>query len=264
MKKYVKNTTVEWFLDLLFPCYCRGCGKIGAGLCERCYFYNRKKNPAFASNVDKEFKQIFACGMREGLLSEMVMEYKFYSRRYYAGVFARLMTEVIMELSEAGAEEYVIVPLPTISRHIRERGFDHIGFLCDKMAAKYGFKVERLLERANSAVQVGSSAEQRLEQARRAYRIASGVHLDEKSHYLLVDDVWTTGASMRAARAVLVEEIMRKAEVMGKRRAMKKEERVEKERSVRAMGGEKDTGNEKSNIKISAIVIAKNDGYEFK
>ena len=129
MKKYVKNTTVEWFLDLLFPCYCRGCGKIGAGLCERCYFYNRKKNSAFASNVDKEFKQIFACGMREGLLSEMVMEYKFYSRRYYAGVFARLMTEVIMELSEAGAEEYVIVPLPTISRHIRERGFDHIGFL---------------------------------------------------------------------------------------------------------------------------------------
>lgn len=258
MKKYVKNTTVEWFLDLLFPCYCRGCGKIGAGLCERCYFYNRKKNSAFASSVDKEFKQIFACGMREGLLSEMVMEYKFYSRRYYAGVFARLMTEVIMELSEAGAEEYVIVPLPTISRHIRERGFDHIGFLCDKMAAKYGFKVERLLERANSAVQVGSSAEQRLEQARRAYRIVSGVHLDEKSHYLLVDDVWTTGASMRAARAVLVEEIRRKTGVMGNRRAMKKE------RSVRAMCGEKDTGNEKSNIKISAIVIAKNDGYEFK
>ena len=169
-----------------------------------------------------------------------------------------------MELSEAGAEEYVIVPLPTISRHIRERGFDHIGFLCDKMAAKYGFKVERLLERANSAVQGGSSAEQRLEQARRAYRIVSGVHLDEKSHYLLVDDVWTTGASMRAARAVLVEEMRRKAEVMGNRRVMKKEERVEKERSVRAMGGEKDTGNEKSNIKISAIVIAKNDGYEFK
>lgn len=264
MKKYVKNTTVEWFLDLLFPCYCRGCGKIGAGLCERCYFYNRKKNSAFASNVDKEFKQIFACGMREGLLSEMVMEYKFYSRRYYAGVFARLMTEVIMELSEAGAEKYVIVPLPTISRHIRERGFDHIGFLCDKMAAKYGFKVERLLERANSAVQVGSSAEQRLGQARRAYRIASGVHLDEKSHYLLVDDVWTTGASMRAARAVLVEEMRRKAEVMGNRRAMKKEGHVKKERSVRAMGGEKGMGNEKSNIKISAIVIAKNDGYEFK
>ena len=69
---------------------------------------------------------------------------------------------------------------------------------------------------------------------------------------------------MRVARAVLVEEMRKKAEVMGNRRAMKKEERVEKERSVRAMGGEKDTGNEKSNIKISAIVIAKNDGYEFK
>ena len=45
---------------------------------------------------------------------------------------------------------------------------------------------------------------------------------------------------------------------MGNRRSMKKEERVG------AMGGEKGMGNEKSNIKISAIVIAKNDGYEFK
>lgn len=279
MKKHVKNTTIGWILDLLFPCYCRGCGKIGSGLCGRCYFYNKAQNLSFClgkdglyigknnknakkdrynggnndekngggtknvehmseiNNIDRRnvmmtggFQRIFACGIRDGILSKMVMEYKFYSRRYYAKVFSKMIFETIGEFGDD--EKYIIVPLPTISKHIRERGFDHIGFLCDEMVDEYGFRAEKLLVRANSAVQVGSSAKQRLEQAKGAYRIDSKAKLSTESHYLLVDDVWTTGASMRAAREVLFKALIEK-------------------------------GAKEEEIKISAIVIAKNDGYEF-
>ena len=88
------------------------------------------------------------------------------------------------------------------------------------------------LARDKTAVQVGSSAERRLKQAKEAYRINSKVTLDLESHYLLLDDVWTTGASMRAARDVLEAELIRR-------------------------------GVSKNEIKISAIVLAKNSGYEF-
>ena len=87
---------------------------------------------------------------------------------------------------------YVIVPLPTIRRHVRERGFDHIGLICQKT----GCSVEKVLRRRRDTVQVGANREQRMKQALEAYG-AKGVIPDE--HYLLVDDVWTTGSSMMAA-----------------------------------------------------------------
>ena len=95
-------------------------------------------------------------------------------------------------------DSYTLVPLPTINRHIRERGFDHIGLICKKT----GLPVERVLLRNKNTVQVGASLEQRREQAKQAYLLGS-VDLNKK--YLLVDDVWTTGSSMMAAANLMRE-----------------------------------------------------------
>lgn len=230
MKNHVKITTFEWILDIIYPCYCKGCGKIGTSFCDCCFFDNMRKNPPFSTSKDPDFRRIFACGIRDGLLKEFISEYKFSSRRHYARVLSRLLYETILRLSPevSRGEKYVIVPLPTISRHIRERGFDHIGRICREFSALSEFSVVPALLRANSAVQVGSDAKTRLKQAKGAYIINSKVTLDPKSHYLLVDDVWTTGASMRAARGILATELGR-------------------------LGAKK--------IKISAIVLSKNSGY---
>ena len=84
------------------------------------------------------------------------------------------------------------MPLPTIRRHIRERGFDHIALICKKL----GMPIERLLARRNNTVQVGANNEERQRQATEAY-LALPANPD--GNYLLVDDVWTTGSSMMAA-----------------------------------------------------------------
>jgi predicted amidophosphoribosyltransferase len=46
-------------------------------------------------------------------------------------------------------------------------------------------------------VQVGASAEKRKKQAQEAYALRAD--FDPDLHYVLVDDVWTTGSSMLAA-----------------------------------------------------------------
>ncbi len=230
MKKRVKITTLEWALDMIFPCYCRECGKIGSAFCECCIFNNMKVNRPFFERSDKDFHSIFACGIREGLLRDLILEYKYFSRRSLSRAFGLMLTEVIRRFSRG--EKYIIVPLPTVSKHIRSRGFDHIGVICRDFAARTGFLVCPALSGVNSAVQVGSTAKKRLEQAKEAYIVNAKAILDKKSHFLLVDDVWTTGASMRAARGVLEDELMR-------------------------------LGARKSEIKISAICLAKNDGYDF-
>ena len=118
-------------------------------------------------------------------MKELISNYKYNSIRAASYVLAELLCGVIRP-------GYTLVPLPTIGKHIRERGFDHISLICKKM----GMPIEKALLRAKDTVQVGASSEQRQEQAKGAY-YARGV--DENKRYLLVDDVWTTGSSMMAA-----------------------------------------------------------------
>ena len=58
-----------------------------------------------------------------------------------------------------------IVALPTIQKHIRERGFDHMQKLANYVAKMAGVETVQALIRGNNAVQVGASMEKRQEQA---------------------------------------------------------------------------------------------------
>ena len=90
-----------------------------------------------------------------------------------------------------------VVALPTIRRHIRERGFDHMAKMAKAVAIMNNLEVVKVLKRGNNAVQVGVSMEKRKEQAKTAYIARDDI--DRQANYLLIDDVWTTGSSMMAA-----------------------------------------------------------------
>ena len=94
-----------------------------------------------------------------------------------------------------------IVALPTIVKHIRERGFDHMASVVRKLASLNDLEVVEALKRSNNAVQVGADRERRREQAKTAYTVSDNI--DSEQSYLLIDDVWTTGSSMMAAAKVL-------------------------------------------------------------
>ena len=122
------------------------------------------------------------------------------------GVLIKVETE-IKEI-----RRIVLVPLPTIRKHIRERGFDHTLRLCfelenflQKRLDDLGVSVEyqSLLVRKNKTVQVGKEKKERVKQAEKAYGICEGVKLDMNTLYILVDDVTTTGASLAAAKKIL-------------------------------------------------------------
>ena len=122
----------------------------------------------------------FCFARRAGAIKELINVYKFRSARCVSDVLAELMAEIL-------PKNCVIVPLPTIGRHVRERGFDHIALLAKKIAKLNGGEVEELLERATDTVQVGTDSETRKKQAAKAYRFRGSA--DPNVRYLLLDDV---------------------------------------------------------------------------
>ena len=218
MNFVVKNTTKVGLLDLVCPHTCRGCGQLGDVLCECCkknliherqaicplcksVLAGNNKNDKAVRCLDCElpFEAVFVGGWKEGLLGDMVKEYKYQAVRKMGDCLAEVLDVAIGDI--AVEEEITLIPLPTIGKHIRARGFDHTQDLVKKLAKRRGWRWEKGLVRRNSSVQVGADTKSRQKQAREAYMMAKEV--DANGVYMLVDDIWTTGASMMAAAEVL-------------------------------------------------------------
>ena len=235
----VKITIEKFILDMVLPNRCVRCQREGGIFCDRCKKYISIINPGYVMEDVYGFEKLLVAGLKEGWFERMVRDFKYKGRRDYGEFLAEKLGEVILgeikrmrfgdELSNKSGEvtcgvlrkveteikeirQIVLVPLPTIRKHIRERGFDHTLRLCfelenflQKRLDDFGISVEyqSLLVRKNKTVQVGKEKKERVKQAEKAYGIREGIKIENKTLYILVDDVTTTGASLAAAKKIL-------------------------------------------------------------
>ena len=209
----VKITIEKFILDMVLPNRCVRCQREGGIFCDRCKKYISIINPGYVMNDVYGFEKLLVAGLKEGWFERLVRDFKYKGRRDYGEFLAEKLGEVIFgEVKRIEIRKIVLVPLPTIRKHIRERGFDHTLRLCfelekflSKRLEKLGVKVEYedLLVRKNKTVQVGKEKKERMKQAEKAYGIRDGVKIESKTLYILVDDVTTTGASLAAAKKIL-------------------------------------------------------------
>ena len=210
----VKNTTFPSLLDLLAPHSCRGCGTLGTVLCDCCKnnilksHFNfcplckaKKSTPSCPHCPD--LPDAFIVGSRQDLIGQLVSDLKFHSVRALAGPLAEILNTILITELPDNHQKLILVPLPTIKKHVRARGLDHTLLIARRLAKlRPGCTVEQLLIRHQNTVQVGSDAATRRSQATSAYALNSKLKVDPKATYLLLDDVWTTGASMLAAAKI--------------------------------------------------------------
>jgi predicted amidophosphoribosyltransferases len=96
----------------------------------------------------------------------------------------------------------VLVPVPTTPRNTRIRGYDHMKLICRQLGRVRRIPVEQVLQRRNNVTQhFATSAKQRKLQAKEFFRVVGDV--DPAKQYYLVDDIFTTGATVREAARCL-------------------------------------------------------------
>ena len=209
----VKITTKLNIFDLIAPHTCRGCGHIGEAFCDRCKKNLKNSHQNYCPNCKtnntngkckkcKNLPPIFNVGDRNSIIGALIKDYKYNSVRALSKPLAELLDNALPIINQP----VTIIPLPTIDSHIRQRGLDHTYLLAKQLSKRHhNWSVKKAIIRANNSIQVGSDKKTRLTQANLAYSINPKFKPENNITYLLLDDVWTTGASIRAGIKILKE-----------------------------------------------------------
>jgi ComF family protein len=232
----VRRATPGWIvaaLDLVFPALCPACGAVlGVGrrdpLCGACWDAIQRIAPfhcARCGAIDMSLDGVAAvscpacaadgvpfdyarsAALYLGPLREAIHAFKFRGKRALARPLADLMVEECGEVLVADAA--VLVPVPLTRERRASRGFNQAALLAERVARELGVAVKpRWLRRVRSTVaQSDLSAAERQTNVRGAFAASPAV---AGRHVVIVDDVFTTGATVReCARALRAEGAVR-------------------------------------------------------
>lgn len=180
---------------------CAGCGRRGASPCPDCHARLRAPVP----EPDPPGLAGLVVLLRyDGPARPLVARIKYRGHRQALGWLA---AGLAARVTDDGRRPAMVTWAPTTAAHRRSRGFDHGGLLARRMGRELGVAVRPLLDRRPGPAQTGRHArERRGDGPSFAVRRAAGERLRVATVHgpiLVVDDVVTTGATLRSAVAAL-------------------------------------------------------------
>ena len=218
-------------LSWLFPSTCELCGetaddtlcpvcrdslpRIPAPICLHCGAptAGQQTDPDRCENCQGQ-KRPFSLARQALRQTDDTMKLVYQLKYHHALHLARPLATVLNELWEAtphllAHSDWVLVPVPVTQEKLYTRGFNQAEALARHLARLRGLRTMNLLERRDTGIasQTRLTATARRLNAMRAYRCAPPGLLHRCSaypaHLVLVDDVFTTGATARACATQL-------------------------------------------------------------
>jgi ComF family protein len=167
---------------------------IRCGLCQR---------------IEQPFARALAYGSYDGALRDLIHLLKYESVRPATNILGRMLAEVIAELeTDFGAGLVLAIPVPLYGSKLRHREFNHAELIA-QAAVKFNREPGRLVlnpkllvRKRETVSQTGLTRHQRRENVRGAFGV-SDVEAVKRHEVLVVDDVFTTGATVSECARVL-------------------------------------------------------------
>jgi ComF family protein len=185
-------------VSLLAPPLCAACGSAchtGAALCERCD-RDLATAPVVIEPGPPGVDLAVAASPFEGPARAVVHGLKYARRLSLADIAAAAMLRALPDHPNVDA----VVPVPAGPWRWRWRGFDPAEEIAIALARRTGLPLHACLRRARGGRQVGRRRSERLSNPPRVWAVDVAPR-----HALLIDDVWTTGATLTACARSLRE-----------------------------------------------------------
>lgn len=190
-------------LDLVFPPTCVGCGRVGTLICPDCQAA-LSSGPIILDSPPPPLLAVGALGAFAGIIQSAVHALKYDCVTDLAAPLGGLLAAL---LRQAAWPQAILVPVPLHPRRLRQRGFNQAALLSRAIGRELGWPCdEGLLRRAReTASQVGLDHRGRQANVRDAFEVADPASIQGAS-FILVDDVYTTGATLHECAACLAEQ----------------------------------------------------------
>lgn len=216
------STLSKFFLDILFPKFCLGCGKEKIYLCPDCFskitlfsapFCPYCDNRTYNGKIHKGCKKnltgfVGAVSYNDKFCRKIIATYKYSLVKELSEPLSYLVYKFLVFNPEVeflkNPLDFLIVPIPLHSQKLRQRGFNQAEEISKRLSPLLKIPLENILLRdKNTASQTKiENYEQRRDNIKGAFRVKDGTEIQSKK-VILVDDVATSLSTLEEAAGEL-------------------------------------------------------------
>ena len=224
--RFARNDIMGWMniLDILFPKRCVGCNKFGSYFCPEC-ISNIKQDNLVCPKCERAavggathpvcrrkfgLDGLWSLGVYENPLRRAIAKVKYKRVRELANILVDITIEYwakyrpfIFDEIKKDPKNWILVPVPLHWWRENDRGFNQSSLIGESLAKKLGLNYTEALKRVrHTKQQVKLKGRERKQNIFGAFEIDNNYQLLAKN-CLLIDDVWTTGSTLRECTYIL-------------------------------------------------------------
>jgi len=222
----------ELFIELIWPTRCAGCERLGVLLCASCQQGLPYIDPSLACSrcgapfgklvctectpIHEPITMAFTearCALEFNELTQrIIVTYKDKGEQRLGFLLAQMLAHVIPLEWKLWAD--VLTWIPADEEAVRRRGFDHMEFIAVSLAEQTGLRLASLLEKQSNKDQRSLNRRERQQNMHSMFSLKDTnqpapntnqpAQPVKAQRILLIDDVFTTGATLDAATQVLL------------------------------------------------------------
>lgn len=190
-------------LEIVFPKRCFYCNKVGEIICDSCM--KKIQNSYMFKKVNNDyFDYVYCSTYYKGNIKTQIHNFKFHEKAYLYQYFVEMALRE-KEISDFLKAFDIITYVPMYVTKEQKRGYNQAKLLANELGKKLNIKVIDCLEKKiENKTQSSLSEQERLTNVQDVFDFVKNRNISGKN-IILVDDILTTGATVKNCSKILKE-----------------------------------------------------------